>query len=217
MQITGTAKPTWSGSPPTGITDVTSQADVEKAVTNIIRVGYPLSQLINANALSPVDFELDENGKIPNPGFGKTFGHMHEVIQNARKVLGDSAINSRLESAIYAMERTRSIRLAAFGQRLPAALQNYVKFRLWNFKVAKLPDGTVDWLTTIGSDPKASDTIKNEIKLFQTESWAQLKLDVPSQAEKSVLNSLKFTKQHATQINNCVRFLSDMKTPCVPI
>lgn len=202
----------WSGTPPTGITDVTSSADVDKAATAIYQAGYPPNQKFNANAINPTKFPLNKRGKIPTEGtsFGAVFGPLNDVIQEARKLLGDSAIGDALDVSIYAMDNIRTARMGSVATALPDALQAYAKMKGWGFTVAKLPDGTVDWPTTIGSDPNASETNKNEIKALQTASWATTNFGTGK-----VDRTLKNLKNHAIAVNNCAQFLSDLKG-CVP-
>lgn len=200
----------WSGSPPTGITDIKSQADVDKAVTDVPKAGYPTSQRINVNNLNPTRFPLDAKGNLPNAAFGELCGSLHDVIQSARKVLGDDAIRGRLDTAIYSMDNIHISRLDAYAKAMPQTLQNYITQQKLNINAATLPDGTVDWPTTLGSDPKASEYTKDKLKAIQTGDWSTIDIKPGKEAR-----GLRASRNHAIACGNSAQFLSDLKG-CAP-
>lgn len=200
----------WSGSPPTGVTDVKSQADVDKAIADIPKAGYPPRQRMNAHNLNPARFPLKDKGTLPTVSFGDLYGYINNVIQSARRALGDDAVRSRLNVAIYSMDSIRTTRLEDYAKVMPQTLQAYIKQQELKIKVATLPDGTVDWPATLGSDPKASEDVKDKLKAIQARDWSEIEIK-PGKDGKP----LKLGRNHAIACGNSAQFLSDLKG-CAP-
>jgi len=201
----------WSGSPPTGVTDVKSQADVDKAVTDMSKAGYPPNQRMNAHNLNPARFPLQKKGTLPTVSFGDLYGSINDAIQSARRAVGDDAVRSRLDVAIYSMDNIRTVRLEAHAKMMPQTLQAYIKQEESNIKVATLPDGTVDLPATLGSDPKASEDVKDKLKDIVAKDWSKIVIKSGKDARM-----LKFGRNHAIACGDSAQFLSDLKG-CAPV
>jgi hypothetical protein len=201
----------WSGSPPTGVADVKSQADVDKAVTDMLKAGYPPNQRINAHNLNPARFPLKMQGALPTVSFGDLYGSIKDAIQSARRAVGDDAVRSRLDVAIYSMDNIRTVRLATNAKMMPQTLQAYIKQEESNIKVATLPDGTVDLPATLGSDPKASEDVKDKLKDIVARDWSKIVIKGGKDGRM-----LKSGRNHAIACGECAQFLSDLKG-CAPV
>lgn len=192
------------------MTDVKSQADVNKAVTGIINAGYPPRQRMNPYNLNPTKFPLKDTGTLPTVSFGDLYGHISDVIQSARKSLGDDAVRGRLDVAIYSMDTIRTARLDDYAKMMPSTVQEYIKQEKLKITVATLPDGTVDWPTTLGSDPKVSEDAKDKLKAIQAGDWSEVNISGGRDGRP-----LKLARNHAIACGSSAQFLSDLKG-CAP-
>lgn len=83
-------------------------------------------------------------------------GSFHSMTRPKARRKPYDAARSRLDVAIYSMDTIRTARLDDYVKMMPSTVHEYAKQEKFNITVATLPDGTVDWPTTLGSDPNVS-------------------------------------------------------------
>lgn len=101
-------------------------------------------------------------------------------------------------------------RLDDYSKMTPSTVQAYIKQARLKITVATLPDGTVDWPTTLGSDPDVSEDAKDKLKAIQAGDWSNVDIDGVKDGKP-----LKLARNHAIACGSSAQFLSDLKG-CAP-
>lgn len=108
------------------------------------------------------------------------------------------------------MDTIRTARLDDYAKMMLSTVQAYTKQAKLKITVATLPGGTVDWPTTLGSDPNVSEDAKDKLKAIQAGAWSKVNIDGGKDGKP-----LKLARKHAIACGSSAQFLSDLKG-CAP-
>jgi hypothetical protein len=195
----------WSGY--TGInTDL--YPDVYNAASDVASSGY--DGVTDAGQVLPGQFRPKEG-----VSFGAVYGAVTDIVQDARKTLGDDAIQDHLDSLGEAIKYTKEARIADQAPKVISALQDVIKDKGYKFSIVTEPKTTVSGVSYTVIDTQAtlaSDSTASAAAIDTVDRYLTGKFPAYTGTDKTAKKAAKELVSHQAAIDACETYGSKLAT-----